>query len=292
MLYKETLKVFHNRETVQEIINNMDFVDKYVDRVEENKFEIERTILYRQLGSMVYAAIEALLKLIVEEIGLRCPNKDLRCEYCKRKYLSNKYGVLSVIDHLNATRLIYINPQDKSKIYILKEKRNEVHLYRSKNKKADIVSINYVNDLFKVFGELIWQISINDWFFKKGIICLSEMDENEYTITMRMNKQAELEQIILDSYDIIQSLAKEEKISNEACIKLKMIFNCYEQVDKIAKAFVYALYYMRRNVNKENYREIVDNVFAIINKINGINIDSVNNVKIKVINGLEKEFKK
>ena len=130
------------------IQQNISFVEKYIDVVEDTfNEEIEKQIVYRELGSIVYSAIEAVLKSVLLEINKRCEKRncnETKCRYRRYNSISkiNKAHTIDALIYLLNIRLFGLIPQQIDEIKRLNDLRNYVHISKSIVGSDESVSFN------------------------------------------------------------------------------------------------------------------------------------------------------
>ena len=224
-------KFITNKNLSEMIKQHIDYVNKYLEKVENIENEIDREISYKQLGVIVLSAIEALLKTFLVEIDLRCKEKKCfeKCSY--RLYNEEKemksISIREAIRHLNNTRCFWIDPTHENKLDILIEKRNYAHLSKyiedsDENSKFDK---KIVEDLLDYYYELLWQFDLNEWYFLNKEKCLKILDENGYELTKKFNN-SEKENFYTQKLSLLL---------DKAYHKIDLDFQDYKMIKKIKK---------------------------------------------------------
>ena len=167
------------------IKNNVLFVENNLYRVDAIfEDEIEKQIMYRELGVIVYSCFEALLKTMLKEINARC---NVRCQSAFCRY--RRYNTLWKIEHgkikkllsfLIKTRLIYFHPNEVDEIEKLNELRNYVHISKNMKKKIDDnkFDLAFVERILRYYYQLTDQFDLCDYYFRERDICLKDTDED------------------------------------------------------------------------------------------------------------------
>ena len=167
------------------IKNNVLFVENNLYRVDAIfEDEIEKQIMYRELGVIAYSCFEALLKTMLKEINARCKT---RCQsaFCRyRRYNTSlkieRAKIKEILSFLVKTRLIYFHPHEVDEIEKLNELRNYVHI--SKNRKIKIddnkFDLAFVERILRYYYQLTDQFDLCDYYFRERDICLKDTDED------------------------------------------------------------------------------------------------------------------
>ncbi len=195
--YSLLLKHIENRKLVDEIQNNINFVEKYLDSIDP-KFEIEfeKNLAYKLLGVLAFSSVEALWKGLALSIYKICEKHQCACSNCpykKYKTISqlNNASISSILEHLEATRLIAISPPDYLTIKDLKNKRNFIHLLQLTNTDSEsfIFNKDYVEDVLRLYYVTLNQADLCEWYLGEKTACLKELDENGYEYSLAQNKR-------------------------------------------------------------------------------------------------------
>ncbi len=227
-----------------EIQQNILFVENYIDKVEETFNEkVEREIVYRELGVIVFSCIEALLKSVLFEINYRCKKNRLKnnkctfnkCAYRKcLNYLGNKTNYLlisktdeiKIIDaliHLVKTRLFMLFPEEIDEFTKLNAKRNYVHISKKIGQKN--LDINFGKDysliLLKYYYTLLDQLDLCDCYFGKKDICLKKLDSNGFRDTSNMFEIDKNYYYLDNFYTAIRKISVKECLSKDDELALK-----------------------------------------------------------------------
>lgn len=181
----------------KQIKTNIDFVEKYVDRV-DNMFdtEEEKHIAYQQLGSIAFSCVEALWKNLVWEVNNKClkANCHEKCPYRKfetAKKLNNA-KIKDIINHLHDMRLINIFSFEMTAIEELQSLRNYIHVTRciSEGDCSEKFNYQYVDNMLRLYYVALNQLELNNWFFEHENNCIKYLDQNGYEDT-RKNRIAD-----------------------------------------------------------------------------------------------------
>ena len=145
----------------------------------------------------------------------------MQCDYYKDINAIWKMGLIEMIDHINATRLLYIAPKDRVEAFVMKEQRNRVHLYRSKSEPPAIYNKHYADSIVNMFYVIVNQLNTTEWYFGCAEACLKNIDEDGYNETKKVNYlQDELYEAIHSS-QYLRKLFDGEKVSFEEQNQLK-----------------------------------------------------------------------
>lgn len=256
-------KYISDSNLLKTISNNILFVDKYVDLVEERfKDNEEKAIVYRQLGSIVYSCIEATLKSILVEINYHCNNRNCKDHDCKYRAFKDNDAIslgstLTVFLHLLSTRLIGFSTYDIDRFKRLSDLRNYIHISKNINNEAKEVIFDkeYVYSLLDYYYEIVYQINSADYYFGDDALCLKEIDENGFDLTKKQTHKEMSILYLLKLYPILHKMFRNEKLSSDDGWIIKAI-NDKKVVDhKEVASFICGeiSYYRRRFKSKEEY---------------------------------------
>lgn len=187
-------KVISETKLVDEITQNLNFVEKYLYKVDANfEKEIDKAIAYKQLGVIAFSCVEALWKGIIMTINGNCASRDCKKECKYRQYATeeglNRLSPEGALKHLNNMRIIYVHPSDQEGIEDLQHLRNHIHLTRAaiNSDKVNKFDIKFVEDMLRLYYVTLNQIiSLSDFYFDKESPCLYELDEHGYEETQKM----------------------------------------------------------------------------------------------------------
>ena len=132
-----SLQYIRNEKLVEEIQNNIQFVEKYYYDVDVRYKDIkEQQIVYKQLGIIAFSCVEALWKGIVMAVNDICSSRNCNIKKCKyRKFNTlKKINMASddkILAHLTNMRLLYVHSYEIEAIEELQHLRNHVHLTRT-----------------------------------------------------------------------------------------------------------------------------------------------------------------
>ena len=190
------MKYIPNQNLVRQIQINIDFVEKYLDRIEDLFQTVtEQQIMYKQLGIIAFSCTESLWKSLVLAVNAKChANKctEKNCEY--RKFDSakklNSAKIKEIVDHLQNMRLILVTPFEMEWIEELQQLRNHVHLALTilDGYKSEKFNKDYVESMLRLYYVTLNQLELNQWHLGKDHACLKELDENSYKETAKRNK--------------------------------------------------------------------------------------------------------
>ena len=188
---KLALQYIQNQKLMEEIQNNIQFVEKYYYNVDSRYKEVEdQQIVYKQLGIIVFSCVEALWKGIVMAVNENCAKRKCSCKQCKYKKFEtrekiNRAPVDKVLDHLVNMRLLYVHPFERETIEELQYLRNHVHLTRIITDEVDpkVFDKTFVENMLRLYYVTLNQLDSCHWYFTETEPCLREMDEDGYEST-------------------------------------------------------------------------------------------------------------
>ena len=186
-------KAVKNKKLADEITQNLNFVEKYLDKVDVSfEKEIDKAIAYKQLGVIAFSCVEALWKGIIMTINGNCASRDCKKECKYRQYATEELNRLSpdgALKHLNNMRILCVLPFEQEGIEDLQHLRNHIHLTRAaiNSDKVNKFDIKFVEDMLRLYYVTLNQIvSMLDFYFDKESPCLYELDEYGYEETQKM----------------------------------------------------------------------------------------------------------
>ena len=276
--------LLENGEVISKIVQNIDFVCKYKDEVEKMLIDSsEKEIIYRELGSIVLSAIEAIMKVACLTISNRCNKnkcgKKQKCNYYKSKTAILKLLIEGLVDYFNNTRFIYINPNMKDNLIKLKDLRNYVHLskYLDIKKQEVVFNKEFVDNMLFMYDEIYDQLSYTDWYTENKNHCLKEIDEDGFESTANTNKRDYESFICSKCYEPLTKLINNIKIEKDDewyLYKMKDIIN----IDGFAKIIARKIAYSRNEYKNDNdYKKHEEELFKTMN-----NKYTMNNLVAKV----------
>lgn len=188
---KLALQYIQNQKLMEEIQNNIQFVEKYYYNVDSRYKEVEdQQIVYKQLGIIAFSCVEALWKGIVMAVNENCAKRKCSCKQCKYKKFEtreniNRAPVDKVLDHLVNMRLLYVHPFERETIEELQYLRNHVHLTRIITDEVDpkVFDKTFVENMLRLYYVTLNQLDSCHWYFTETEPCLREMDEDGYEST-------------------------------------------------------------------------------------------------------------
>lgn len=188
---KLALQYIQNEKLMEEIQNNIQFVEKYYYNVDSRYKEVEdQQIVYKQLGIIAFSCVEALWKGIVMAVNENCAKRKCSCKQCKCKRFEtrekiNCAPVDKVLDHLVNMRLLYVHPFEREAIEELQYLRNHVHLTRIITDEVDpkVFDKTFVENMLRLYYVTLNQLDSCHWYFTETEPCLREMDEDGYEST-------------------------------------------------------------------------------------------------------------
>ena len=182
-----------NKSLITKIYENVTFVKKYTGKVDSSfKDSTDRHIAYRELGSIIYSCIEAILKGVVQEIDKKCIKNNCTDSCSYRLDLNNLdfKGLNDILLHLTNARLVYFDEHDLEEFLKLADLRNYVHISKNITKLSndDNFDREFVCKMFDYYYELIDQLTLlNEYYFKNDKQnCLKNADGNDYKRTKEM----------------------------------------------------------------------------------------------------------
>lgn len=261
------------------IQQNISFVEKYIDVVGDTfKEDIERQIVYRELGSVVYSAIEAVLKSVLLEINKRCEKrncKESKCPYRRCNTISkiNKAHTIDVLMYLLNVRLFGLIPEQIDEIKKLNDLRNYVHISKSIDGSDKSASFNkeYVIGMLDYYYEILDQLDLCDFYFKDNNACLKITDDDGFDLTEKQIQSESKSFYLLKAFHIIHKLFSNEELSENDKWVLKMLnddrnINIEELTIFINKEAIYSRRYCKNEKEFNNLKEFVMNTLSLIVK--------------------------
>lgn len=259
-----------------EIQQNISFVENYIDKVEEAFDEkVEREIVYRELGVIVFSCIEALLKTVLFEIDRRCKKrkcKEKACKYWCYQSLNdiNNEGVIDALTFLINTRLFMLFPNEIDELTRLNTKRNYVHISKKIGKKKLDIKFDkeYPFILLKYYYVLLDQLDLCDFYFGKDDTCLKELDSDGFDDTSKMHKND------ISHYYLKNFLIAIRKVSFKECLSKddELDLMRYQKMDNECQemALRYATMVLRpmlwKNIDDEEYVKIRNKTLDILSE--------------------------
>ena len=188
---KLALQYIQNQKLMEEIQNNIQFVEKYYYNVDSRYKEVEdQQIVYKQLGIIAFSCVEALWKGIVMAVNENCAKRKCSNKQCKYKKFEttekiNRAPVDKVLDHLVNMRLLCVHSFEREEIEELQHLRNHVHLTRTITDEVDpkVFDKTFVENMLRLYYVTLNQLDSCHWYFTETEPCLREMDEDGYEST-------------------------------------------------------------------------------------------------------------
>lgn len=188
---KLALQYIQNEKLMEEIQNNIQFVEKYYYNVDSRYKEVEdQQIVYKQLGIIVFSCVEALWKGIVMAVNENCEKRNCSYKMCKYKKFEttekiNQAPISKVLIHLVNMRLLYVHPFESEAIDELQQLRNYIHLTRAATEEFDpkIFDKTFVENMLRLYYVSLNQLDSCNWYFRETAPCIKEMDEEKYECT-------------------------------------------------------------------------------------------------------------
>lgn len=195
--YKAIVDSFIEDKAFSSIIwENMDFVEKYLPKIEETfANESEKRIVYRELAVVAYSCIEAIMKGVLYNINDHCEHRkcDKKCEYRKCTDIKslNQLHAFDVFHFLLDTRMVWFFPHEIYEFDILNDLRNNIHLSKSIGieKKPIEFDEDFAKRMVNYFYGLLAQLSFKESYFKDDSTCLKESDNNQVKKTRKENEK-------------------------------------------------------------------------------------------------------
>ncbi len=312
-MYQE-LELLSNKILAKEIRNNVDFVKKYLDKVENFDSETDKQIAYKQLGVIVFSCIEAICKGLVKEVHNRCIKhkcqEEVRysCNYFAKYKLYddkkfNNAKIEDVLNHLFDMRLMYLSASEMIQFKALKDLRNHVHISRIiiDGDKSESFNKQLVNDLLKYCDETIDQLGLCDWYLKDNNSkdndsCIKELDADGYETTQDLREKENNAYRVNRLYCIINKLFSDKEISDEEERILKGLSHCKlpkndkksteDENEKFTKSIVdmigKELYYKRARFRTDKeYQEKLNKFYDNLRRHSNAKEEIVNEIKLR-----------
>lgn len=269
--YSKIAAKFISDENLSLIIQqNISFVEKYIDDV-ESSFDnnIEKQIVFRELGSIVYSGIEALFKSVLFEIIIRCKKRRCKKKNCKyRTYYTlesiNRASSLEALKLLLNVRLLGLTPNQIDEISKLNDLRNYVHLSKNigKNNNDIFFDKKYVEKLLFYYYEVLDQLDLADYYFGSKDSCLKNIDDNGFKFTEKQIESDNKSFYLLQAFHSIDKVFNNKELSNNDKWVLNEInyesnINYDELINYIDKEIAYS----RRHFDNEKEFENAKNSF-------------------------------
>ena len=294
-----TAKFISDEQLSLTIQQNISFVERYIDVVESSFNEdIEKQIVYRELGSIVYSCIEALLKSVLFEINNRCEKRECKEKKCRYKRYRTLYGIntvhtLDVLRFLLNVRLLGLAPNQIDEITKLNDLRNYVHISKNigKGDGSYTFSKSYVEDMLFYYYEFLNQLDLADYYFDDSESCLKAIDGDDIELTERQIENDNKTFYLLQAFYAIDKIINNKELSKNDKWVLKTInyknnVNYDEFLDYIHKGIFYSKRFFNNEIEYEKsksdfetkiFEYIKGNILRtkIKNKINNIRFSDV-----------------
>lgn len=194
--YSQVLsKYITNIELANEIQQNINFIERYVDTVESHFVEAsDKQLAYKQLGIMAFSCVEALWKNLILAINNNCESRQCQEKCSYRAFDSfdelNRASPRQVLSHLSEVRILHVHPFEEIAIEQLQNLRNHIHLTRvlSDGNKATKFNQQFVEDMLRLYYVTINQAEMNVWYYNEDNPCLRDMDGNAYEISKNQQR--------------------------------------------------------------------------------------------------------
>lgn len=267
-------KVVREKKLADEITRNLDFVERYLDKVNESfENETDKSIAYKQLGIIAFSCVEALWKGIIMTINGNCSSRDChkKCEY--RQYTTdeeiNRLSPDRALKHINNMRIISILPFELEGIEDLQHLRNHVHLTRAAidSDQANKFDTKFVEGMLRLYYVTFDQIAmLSDFYFNKESPCLYELDEHGYEETKNWTIK-EIQNY--NTYKIVNycmNFIHNKFLANEDAIRLKKLKNEKNiNVDEFVRYLGRLLYYEGAHYKTEaEFNNALEKLFNIL----------------------------
>lgn len=215
-------KYISDEKFAKEIQSNIDFVEKYIDKIDTNiSDEKEKQITYRQLGSIVFSCVEALWKSLVLIVNTNCEKRACKekCQYHKFDDVNtlSKTPLKAVLSHLVNMRLLHLLPFEEEAIETLQDLRNHIHLTKTLIDGDKSIKFNkqFVEEMLRIYYVTINQAEMHHWYYKEEQPCLRELDGDGYVLTKEQQeydrKEYYTNKIILACIDLFYKKPITEK---------------------------------------------------------------------------------
>lgn len=266
-------KVVREKKLADEITKNLDFVERYLDKVDESfENETDKSIAYKQLGVIAFSCVEALWKGIIMTINGNCASRDCKKECKYRQYATEELNRLSpggALKHLNNMRILCVFPFEQEGIEDLQHLRNHIHLTRAaiNSDKVNKFDIKFVEDMLRLYYVTLNQIvSMLDFYFDKESPCLYELDEHGYEETKNWTIK-EIQNY--NTYKIVNycmNFIHNKFLANEDAIRLKKLKNEKNiNVDEFVRYLGRLLYYEGAHYKTEaEFNNALEKLFNIL----------------------------
>lgn len=286
------MKYIPDQNLVRQIQINIDFVEKYLDRIEDLFQTVtEQQIMYKQLGSIAFSCTESLWKSLVLAVNAKChANKctEKNCEY--RKFDSakklNSAKIKEIVDHLQNMRLILVTPFEMEWIEELQQLRNHVHLALTilDGDKSEKFNKDYVESMLRLYYVTLNQLELNQWHLEDEHACLKKLDENGYAQTQEHNKQEEKRFISDEIYYVTHDLfyGKEIPESRQRILKKlssKQNYNEESLVDWIGRWLYYENIHFK---TEESFQKAAEEYYTRLKEYLPQNSDVIQKLKQRV----------
>ena len=254
------LKYVKNKELANRLQDNIDFVEKYVDCIDE-LFPLpkERHLMYKQLGIMVFSCTELLWKSLVYVINQKCEEKGCCNEKCSYRKFHNekelKHTPINIIvEHLNNMRVISVVPDEMETIEKLQQMRNDIHFSFGKaGEELEKYDRQYVENMQRLYYVTLNQLELTKrWYLLEECACLRELDEDAYEQTEKQNKN-ERKRHVSDVISYMTSilLHEEEIPENKKDILKKLSFKDNYDEDSLVDYVGRWLYFEKAHFKSE-----------------------------------------
>ena len=278
---------FINGANLFNVLNeNVSFVEKYLAKVDNCSNDVEKQIMYRQLGAIVFSCIELLLKMFLILINNRCLDSKCSKECCYRKYQTQEdirnANIIDVLSYLNDVRLLRTTPLDFDRIDRLREIRNYVHLINFLGNNI-IFSKEYIDELLDIFFDFLCQFSTCDWYLGLNS-CLKDLDSDGYEFTKQQNDKELKSFYTFKILMLFDKLFYNNTLTEEERRILKKIGN-KKRIDnnEISAFFSKEVYFASIRFRDDNkYKTAITNFVSKIEDIAGKNASLVETLKMKL----------
>lgn len=253
------------KQNILFVENNLYKVDSLFEE------ETEKRIMYRELGSVAFSCLEALLKSILVEINIRCKRK-CGSKACRYRRYNNLLKIehernVKILSFLIKTTLFYFPPNEVDEIEKLSELRNYIHISKNIRKKIDdkIFDLTFVEKILRYYYQLTDQFDLNGYYFGESESCLLVADGDNMRFEIDPATQT---YYFLSIVPVLHKVYLNESLNDDENKLLKKMgyhaeFN-FEEISNYAVDI--AKRYGRRFLNQEAYESANKSFFERLSK--------------------------
>ena len=250
-----------DEKVVATLRKNIDFVGKYMSKVETIYDNDEREIAYRELGTVAFSCIELLLKAVLLNVNKDCLRYDCehKCHFiCDIKTIEEK-KIMETADILYDSQLLWLKEDKYDELLWLREQRNGHHL--SKNLCFDIVDElydkQYVQRMINCFFLLLNSLNEGMSYFYGIFYCGENVDGKE---AEKMGTFRKRRQTLLCTYRLLSILKKlfsdQELTDREKWTIRRLDYPSYINLNEVIELiYMMANSHMKNNGIKDNLDE-------------------------------------